>query len=447
MGMCTGCLGARGYITDVLGIPPTSITLHATEIGGGFGGKFDGLFAPIAVLLAKKAGRPVQLILTREEELTGANPAPRTVIRIKTGARADGSFTAVEADVLFDAGAFQTGWMTNLLTATLRDNYRFEAWHLRGRELLTNKASVGAYRAPGMPNSHFAMESQVDEIARALNIDPLQIRRQNVISKGDMRGSNEPQDPIGTHEVLAAVAKHPAWTDPPRQAETGLLHGRGISLGSWAGANGPASAVAYLESDGKFRIVLGTVDLTGSYTGLAQIAAEALGVSVDRIVMSKASPDHAPYAPASGGSQTIYAMGPAVFDAACDLRSKLISYVARDFEVRESALDVDNEGIYMTAQPGKKQTFEHLYKLGTGWTKDTGPFIGTGSASQRQRAPGFAACVARGGSGTAHGEDLFGAPDDFPGCRQGDQPAAGRGANAGRSRTIGGDRPVGGAGL
>jgi CO/xanthine dehydrogenase Mo-binding subunit len=389
-----GAWGARGNITNVLGIRQTNITFNATEIGGGFGAKFDGLYSPIAVLLAKKAEQPVQLILTREEELTCANPAPRTVIRIKTGARADGTFTAVEADVLFDAGAFQTGWMTNLLTATLRDNYRFEAWHMRGREILTNKASVGAYRAPGMPNSHFAMESQVDEIAHVLNIDPLEIRQKNVIREGDMRSNKEPQDPVGAKAVLEAVAGHPAWTSQLQGAKNGRLHGRGISLGGWAGATGPASAIAYLEADGRFRIVLGTVDLTGSYTGLAQIAAEALGVSLDKIEMSKTNPDHAPYAPPSGGSQTIYAMGAAVFDAACDLRNQLISYVARSLDVREAALDVDNGGIYLKAQPGEKQAFNHLYKLGTGWANNTGPFIGTGSARERQRAPGYAACVA-----------------------------------------------------
>ena len=389
-----GAWSARGYITDVLDIPPTSITLNATEVGGGFGGKFDGLFAPIAVLLARKAAKAVQLILTREEELIGANPAPRTVIRIRTGARANGTFTAVEADILYDAGAFQTGWMTNLLTSTLRDNYRFDAWHLRGREILTNKVSVGAYRAPGMPNSHFAMESQVDEIARALKIDPLQIRVQNAIREGDMLTDKQPQVAVGAHDVLSAVAGHSAWRDLPQQDGSGMLHGRGLSLGSWAGADGPAGTVAYLESDGKFRFVLGTVDLTGSYTGLAQIAAETLGVTVDRIKMTKASPDHAPYAPPTGGSQTIYAMGAAVFDAACDLRNQLISYAAQNFEVRESALAVDNDGIYLAAQPDKKNSFEHLYKLGTGWANNSGPFIGTGSARKRQRAPGFAACVA-----------------------------------------------------
>ena len=155
-----GTWAARELIAGALGMHPTNITLHSPEVGGGFGGKCEGVFAPIPVLLARKAGRPVQLVVTRQEELTGANPAPHSIIRLKSGARADGTFTAIEADVLVDAGAFPTGWIMTNITASLRNNYRFLAWRMRGREVVTNKASVTSYRAPGGPNLSFAMESQ-----------------------------------------------------------------------------------------------------------------------------------------------------------------------------------------------------------------------------------------------------------------------------------------------
>ena len=389
-----GVFAAREIIADGLGIPPTKITLNATDVGGGFGGKGEGIFGPIAVLLAKEARRPVQLILTREEELIGANPAPHSIIRVKTGAKEDGTFTAIEAEILVDAGAFPTGWIMANITATLRDNYRFEAWHVHGREVLTNKASVSSYRAPGAPNAHFAMESQVDEIALALRLDPLKVRLKNVIREGDLLTGKSSQDPVGSQEVLQAVAEHKAWLEPMSDVSSDLLHGHGMSFGSWAGSNGPAGAVVYLESGGKFRFVVGTVDLTGSYTGLTQIAAEALGVSVDKIVMTKASPDHAPFAPMSAGSQTIYAMGAAVLEAACDIRSKLLTHVARDFGSYEADLAVDDDGIYLITQPDRKLTFSTLYELGTEWFAEFGPVIGVGSATQRKRAPGFAACVA-----------------------------------------------------
>ncbi|MCI0398956.1 MAG: xanthine dehydrogenase family protein molybdopterin-binding subunit [Chloroflexi bacterium] len=391
-----GAFAARNLIAETLGLPHGKITLNSTEIGGGFGGKGEGIFAPLAVLLAKKAGRPVQLVLTRQEELIGANPAPRSLIRLKAGARQDGTLTAVEADILVDAGAFPTGWIMSNITATLRDNYRFQAWHLRGREILTNKASVTAYRAPGAPNLSFAMESHIDELARRLGIDPMTFRQQNVIREGDLLTNKELQSPIGAEEVLKALAQHPSWTKPvpKRTTAAGLLHGRGLALGSWAGGTGPAGALAILDAGGQFRIVLGTVDLSGSFTSLAQIAADALGASFDQVVISKASPDFAPFAPMSAGSQTIYAMGAAVKEAALDLRAKMIRYVAQDFQVPESELSVDQDGVFMVAQPSNRLSFDTLFQLGTQWFAEYGPLVGQGSAPQRQRAPGYAACLA-----------------------------------------------------
>lgn len=391
-----GTWAARELVAGALGLHPTQVTLHSPEVGGAFGGKCEGVFAPLPVLLAKKAGRPVQLVVTRQEELSGANPAPHSIIRLKTGARADGTFTAIEAEVLVDAGAFPTGWIMSNITASLRDNYRFSAWRMHGREVVTNKPSATSYRAPGGPNFTYAIESQVDELARRLGMDPLALRQRNLIREGDLLTSREPQGVIGAQQVLDALARHPAWQAPApaRLGADGLLHGRGMALGSWAGSNGPAAAIAILEAGGRFRIVLGTVDITGTYTGLAQIAAEALGVSVEQIVMTHASPDHAPYAPMSAGSQTIYAMGVAVKEAAEALRARIVAYAAGDFGVEPEAIAVDAEGVFVAAEPERRHSFGTLYRLGTEWFAEYGPMAAVGSAPQRQRAPGFAAAVA-----------------------------------------------------
>jgi CO/xanthine dehydrogenase Mo-binding subunit len=334
-----GAFGARDLIADTLGIPRVNITLNTTEIGGAFGGKDGGIFAPLAVLLAQKAQRPVKLVLTRREELTGANPAPHAVMWLKTGADKEGRLTAIEGKVWLDVGAFSTYWApVGGVLWSLGCNYKFQAWRAEGLEVLTNKASVGAYRAPGAPTAAFAIESQLDEIARQLDLDPFVLRLQNVVLEGDLLPNLQPQPPVGAREVLTALAEYPAWADPPppRLGDDGLLHGRGMGMGSWGGARGPAAAIAILEADARFQIVLGTVDLTGSFTSMAQIAAEALGVSPERVVMRKASPDHVPYAPISGGSQTIYAMGAAVKEAALDLRARVLQRVAAELEVPEA---------------------------------------------------------------------------------------------------------------
>lgn len=392
-----GTFGARDLIVKTLGITPSNITLNSTEIGGGFGGKIDGIFAPLVVLLAKKASRPVKLTLTRREELTSANPAPSTTIRLKTGANKDGRLTALEGEVLVDVGAFpmymnaafNIQWM-------ILSNYKFQAWQLEGQDVLTNKASKGAFRAPVAVNAFFAIESQLDEIAGQLGFDPLALRLQNLVLEDDLLPNMEPQVRVGAKEVLTALAEHQAWTDTPpiRLGNDGLLHGRGLGLGSWGSGTWSASAIAILEADGKIRIVLGTVDLTGSFTSLAQIAAEALGVSVQQIVMSKASPDHAPYAPMSAGSGTIYSMGGAVKEAALDLRSKILKHAAQTLQVTEEELDLNDEGVFVTAEPEKSSPFQVLYKLGATWFAEYGPLIGLGSTTQRQSAPLFAGSIA-----------------------------------------------------
>jgi CO/xanthine dehydrogenase Mo-binding subunit len=391
-----GTFAARDMIARVLGIPQTNITLNSTEIGGGFGGKVEGIFAPIAVLLAKKAMRPVKLVLTRKEELMGSNPAPHSVIKVKTGAKEDGTLTAIEAEILVDAGAFPSGWIMSSIILTLRNSYKFKAWRLKGMEVLTNKASIAAYRAPGGPNVSFAIESQIDELACQLDVDPIAFRLKNLVQEGDPLTSMEPQVRTGAREVLEALVESGAWPGAPlrSRADDGWLHGRGVAMGGWDGSNGPASAIAILEADGSFRIVLGTVDLTGSFTSLAQIAAEALGVSLDRVVMSKASPDFAPFAPMSAGSQTIFAMGPAVKEAAADLRVKLLQHAANGLGVSTDELKIDDEGIYVAAEPASRLSFEMLFQSSTEWFATRGPLIGQGSAPLRRRSPSFSASVA-----------------------------------------------------
>src|SRR5574341_1234405 len=333
---------------------------------------------------------------TLAEELMGSNPAPHSIIRIKTGAKRDGTLTGVQAEVRLDAGAFKSGWIMTVVTMALRNPYRFSAWNLKGMEILTNKASIAAYRAPGAPNAAFAIESQIDEIARRLDMDPLELRLKNLTQEGDLLASLQKQVRIGSREVLEALAERGAW--PPEQTayqgEEGWLHGCGLALGGWDGGNGPASALAMLEADGRFRILLGTVDLTGSYTSLAQIAAETLGVSVNQIVMSKASPDYAPFAPMSAGSQTIYAMGAAVLEAAADLRRKLLDRVAKHREAAVEKLAIDESGVYLPDDPETCVTFESLYQLGTDWIAIGGPLIGVGSTEKRKPAPSMAASVA-----------------------------------------------------
>ena len=391
-----GAFAARTLASRTLGIPQSNVTINTTEIGGGFGGKIDGLFAPIAALLAKKAHRPVQLVLTRHEELLGADPAPHSIIRLKTGVRRDGTLTAIEGEIIVDAGAFTSGWIMGSITSSIRNSYRFPAWHLLGQEVLTNKAPIGSYRAPGAPNGAFAMESQMDEMARRLGIDPLAFRLKNLVREGDLLTNAEPQVRTGSREVLEALAGAGIWNEiPPRRAGSDhLLHGRGLALGGWDGGGGPASAVALLDADGCYRFILGQVDLSGSFTSLAQIAAQELGVKPERVVITKVNTDAAPFAPESSGSQTVIAMGAAVQIAAQKLKEKVLQNTAASLEAGIDELIIDDEGISVAGKPDRRLTYASIYQLGTEWSASSGPLVEVGSASIRKRAPGYAATFA-----------------------------------------------------
>jgi CO/xanthine dehydrogenase Mo-binding subunit len=391
-----GAFAARTLAARTLGIPQSKVTIHTTEVGGAFGGKIDGLYAPIAALLARKAHCPVQLVLTRHEELLGADPAPHSIIRLKTGVRRDGSLTAIEGEILVDAGAFTSGWIMGSITSTLRNAYRFPAWRLAGQEVLTNKAPIGSYRAPGAPSGAFAMESQMDEMAHRLGIDPLAFRLQNLVREGDLLTNADAQVRTGSQEVLEALAGAGAWNEkaPEREWNDDLLHGRGLALGGWDGGGGPASVVALLDADGCYRFILAQVDVSGSFTSLAQIAAHELQVKPERIILSKVSTDAAPFAPESSGSQTVIAMGAAVQMAAQKLKEKVLQNTAASLEARVDELVVDDEGIWVSGAPDRRLTYTAIYQLGTEWDGSTGPLVEAASASIRKPAPGYAATVA-----------------------------------------------------
>ncbi|MCA1553719.1 MAG: molybdopterin-dependent oxidoreductase, partial [Chloroflexi bacterium] len=249
----------RQHAAEVLGLPIHKVKVITPEVGGGFGAKF-GLVAPLVGLVAMKARRPVKHIYTRHEELQASNPAPASQIWIKTGCKQDGTLTAIEAKVFVDTGAY-SGSPMSIIAIMLAQPYKFPHIMLDGYEVLTNKQSVAAYRAPGGPNSAFAIEQQIDLLAEKVGMSPLEFRIKNASEEGVIRPDGTPQPKIGLKAVLNAVQKHPIWNE-----RLGPNQGRGMAIGGWGGGRGPASAIVKMEGDGTFEVVVGTVDLTGSNT-------------------------------------------------------------------------------------------------------------------------------------------------------------------------------------
>ncbi len=224
----------RDEVAKALGLPSNKVRCVAMTVGGGFGAKYV-VIEPFVASLVKKTNRPVHLQYTRSEDFLAANPSPYAVIECKTGAKKDGTLTAMQARVVFDTGAY-AGSALGIACLLIGGWYRFPNLDIRGYEVVTNKPGVGAYRAPGAPHASFAIESQMDDLAEKLGMDPLDLRLQNAIVEGDLWPDGNPWPRIGLVECLEALKKHPALAEPPQPpGERGRRRRRG-RLARWQGS-------------------------------------------------------------------------------------------------------------------------------------------------------------------------------------------------------------------
>src|SRR5207302_2985261 len=200
------------HVAQVLRLPESSVRIVPMPVGGGFGAKIL-LLEPLAGALAMVLRRPVRLVLTRSDEFRTATPAPQSIIEMRLGARRDGGLTAIQARLLFDAGALP-GAPLNIAALMLGGNYQAPHLDIQGREILTHKAPIGAYRAPGAPQAAFALESVVDDLARGLGLALIEFRLRNASQGGDPMPSGEPWPRIGLRESLPAIHADPVCRPP-----------------------------------------------------------------------------------------------------------------------------------------------------------------------------------------------------------------------------------------
>ncbi len=199
----------RDTVANVLGKSPSQVRVYAMPVGGGFGGKF-GLIEPLVAACAVATGRPVRLAFTRNEDFSAACPAPSSIFRVKAAARKDGTFTALKAEVFFDAGA-KPGAPAAHAALCLGVFYRWENLDIDATEIVTHKTPTGAYRAPGLPQAMFAGESLVDELIDKLGLDQIKTRQKNAARGGDIRPDGTPWPPIVPSSPRQVPMKAWAW--------------------------------------------------------------------------------------------------------------------------------------------------------------------------------------------------------------------------------------------
>ncbi len=383
--------GVRKGVAEILGVPETDVRVTGMAVGGGFGAKF-GIYDPLVALAAGRTGRPVKLVLTRSEELLATNPAPAARMRVRLGARRDGTLTALEGRVWVDNGCYPFE-IAGFLAYMLGSFYRVPNFKLQAMDVLTFKPSAGAYRAPGATSVVFAIDSAVDELARELQLDPIDMRLKNVARPGDQMAKDEDTWPaIGMREVLEALRDHPAWQNREQARAQG--RGVGVSVGGWPGGTEPAAAACSLHRDGTLQVHVGSVDLQGSATGMVAMAAEAFGLPADKVKIVIGDTQAAPYSGASAGSKVTFSTGAAVVAAAREAQAQVFSIAADMLEASVDDLEIADGRVQVRGVPGRAIQLDSIARKTMEFGGKYAPVFAQGRAAQKDSAPAFSAQLA-----------------------------------------------------
>ena len=379
----------RNDIARIYGLPVPKVRVEGATLGGGFGGKF-AIIEPLVVGAALALGRPVRLALTRSEDFAATNPGPGTVIDLKVGAREDGTLAALEARVLVDAGGFADSSPAAFAGGKVGGAYSFEAWRVHTYGVRTNRFGAGAYRAPMATPTAFAIESLVDELALQLGLDPIELRVRNAPVGGDVRIDGIPWQQTGLQETLETIAAHPLWA---RRNDLPEHEGLGVAAGLFPGGRMGASAVCRLDSDGGVTILSGYVDMTGTDTGVAAIAAEIMGAPLDSVRVLSGDTNEAPLAGVSGGSMVTYCLGNAVALAARDAREQILDYASQQLEVDTADLEIVDGSVRVVGAPQQAITLEAIGTRLNGFGASHPPVEGHGTVVPADLAPSAAAAI------------------------------------------------------
>lgn len=379
----------RDEVSRILGLPKSRVRVVPMTFGGGFGAKY-GILDPLAAALAVTLDRPVKVVLSRSEDFLATTPAPAIVVELKTGAKADGALTALQARLLLDNGAFSFT-VGGIAAQILGGYYRWPNMHIECLEINTHKPQAGAYRAPTAPHMTFAIESHMDELARRLAQDPLEFRLRHAVEQGDLTGTNKKWPALGLKQCLRTVRDHPAWQ---RRAK-GPNEGIGLAVGGWPSFQSPTTSICRVDSDGTVNLHLGTVDISGINSSFVLVAAEVLGVTPDEVIIVPGNTSISPFAPGSGGSQVTYSVAGAVRAAAEAARDQLLALAADEFEAAPEDIELVDSHAQVKGVPDRRISIAKLADIAQDKRGGPGPVVGMGNAAVETNAPGFGVHVVK----------------------------------------------------
>jgi len=375
----------RGQIAMALGMPVSRVRVVALTVGGDHGGKGLATIEPICGLLALKSGRPVRLELSRAEEFACGFVRHPATIRLKTAMRRDGVLLSVQGEVTFDSGAYSDAIMGLAHSCSnLVGPYKAQAVDVVGRTVYTNNTPAGHVRAPGAPQTAFAIESQMDIMARKLGLDPWEVRLRNAVDEGAITatGYGVLQN-VGLRECLEkgrSLAGEQLKKHGPNQ-------GIGMACSQWEvfpfDFVAPSRAMVTINDDGSATVLSGITEQGGGqYTMVTQIVAEELGLGLEDVALVTADTDASPFESSTGASATTQRAGNSVRFAAQDARDQILALAAERLEADPSDLVLENRRVFVRGVPDKGVPVAELIRTAIGTTG--GPIMGSSVEGQKK---------------------------------------------------------------
>jgi CO/xanthine dehydrogenase Mo-binding subunit len=372
----------RAYTAQLLGMKLGDLRVYPAEIGGAFGGKTVVYIEPVAIMLARKSGHPVKIVMSREDVFRATGPTSGASMTVKIGVKRDGTIVAADGLFKLQAGAFPgSPFMSTCICAFAP--YNIPNVRAIGYDVVSNRPKVAAYRAPGSPLGNFGVESVLDVLAQKIGMDPLELRLKNAARKGTAMLSGAKLSHDGIAETMEALLNHPGYRAP-----LGKNQGRGVASGFWFNGGGESSATMHVNEDGTVVVATGSPDIGGSRASMAIMAAETLGIDYDRVRPIVADTASVGYAHLTAGSRVTFATGMVVVETTNKIIKELCVRAAKMW-------GVDPDGVVWEdgcAKPASSNVGDFqplsIKEIAAKRQQTGGPIVAAGSVNPAAWAPG-----------------------------------------------------------
>ena len=349
----------RTQLSNCIGVAKEKLVFHPMHIGGDFGGKGGFMDVPACYFLSLKSGQPVKMVMDYSEELVAGNPRHPAIIKVRTGVKKNGLIVAHHMDFLFDSGAYGSMKPAGYLigASTCAGPYKIFNCLIEERLVYTNKVPCGHMRAPGDPQGFFANESQMDMVARKLDMDPAEFKGKSMLHDGD-------ETPIGGHishirgvEALEKAIQISGYLKPkPKNV------GRGLSFSEWSPSGGEGNVFVTIDEEGTVKVSSPVVDQgAGVLTVIVEVVGEELQVPADQIELTQLDSSAVPSDGGVGGSRATRVYGNAAYEAGTKARAEILAIVAEKLAAKPEELELNNSRV-VHRESKRKMSFAEVVK-------------------------------------------------------------------------------------